>query len=165
MYKIVGADQKEYGPVTQGEIRQWITEGRANAQTIARLADGPWKPLVTFPEFSSLFSNVPPAIGPTPGLTLPPPADGSLPPTSGMAIAGFVCSILGLLCCGPIVSTLGLIFSLIALSQINQIPPRCTGKGLALAGIVIALLGYLFFAILLSTGFLSRALKGLPHNF
>ncbi len=33
MYKIIGADGKEYGPVTSEQVRQWITEGRANAQT------------------------------------------------------------------------------------------------------------------------------------
>src|SRR5262245_21124509 len=59
MYKIVGADQKEYGPVSEEQIRQWITEGRANAQTIARFGEGPWKPLVTFPEFAALFNTAP----------------------------------------------------------------------------------------------------------
>ena len=33
MYKIIGADQKEYGPVTPEQLRQWITEGRASLQT------------------------------------------------------------------------------------------------------------------------------------
>jgi len=53
MYKIIGADQKEYGPVTSDQIRQWIAEGRANAQTLAR-AEGAdeLKPLSAFPEFA-----------------------------------------------------------------------------------------------------------------
>ena len=33
MYKIIGADQKEYGPVTAEQLRQWIAEGRVNGQT------------------------------------------------------------------------------------------------------------------------------------
>ena len=31
MYKILGADQKEYGPVTAEELRIWIAQGRAAA--------------------------------------------------------------------------------------------------------------------------------------
>src|ERR1035437_3047869 len=33
MYKIIGVDGREYGPATAGQLRQWIAEGRANAQT------------------------------------------------------------------------------------------------------------------------------------
>jgi hypothetical protein len=53
MYKIIGADQKEYGPITSDQIRQWIAQGRLNANTLA-LADGTpeWKPLSAFPEFA-----------------------------------------------------------------------------------------------------------------
>ena len=39
MYKIIGIDGREYGPVSAGQLRQWIVEGRANAQTQA-LAPG-----------------------------------------------------------------------------------------------------------------------------
>ena len=46
MYKIIGADQKEYGPVTADQLRQWITEGRVNGQTsVWSEAAGGWKPL------------------------------------------------------------------------------------------------------------------------
>ena len=51
MYYLIGADQKEYGPVSADEVRAWIAEGRANGQTLARFEGGPWKPLSTFPEF------------------------------------------------------------------------------------------------------------------
>jgi uncharacterized membrane protein len=33
MFKIIGADGKEYGPVSGDQVRQWVREGRANAQT------------------------------------------------------------------------------------------------------------------------------------
>ena len=33
MYKIIGADQKTYGPVTAETIREWIASRRANAST------------------------------------------------------------------------------------------------------------------------------------
>jgi hypothetical protein len=53
MYTIVGGDQQQYGPVSVDEVRRWIAEGRASAQTQA-LAEGAteWKPLSAFPEFS-----------------------------------------------------------------------------------------------------------------
>jgi hypothetical protein len=53
MYKIIGADQKEYGPISVEQIRQWIAEGRVNAQTQA-CAEGTqdWRPLGTFPDFA-----------------------------------------------------------------------------------------------------------------
>lgn len=57
MYKIIGADGRQYGPITAQQVRQWIAEGRANAQTMVQ-AEGAtdWKPLWNFPEFST---NVP----------------------------------------------------------------------------------------------------------
>jgi hypothetical protein len=56
MYKIIGADGKEYGPISGEVLRQWIQQGRANAQTRA-LAPGAseWRPLCELSEFSDLF--------------------------------------------------------------------------------------------------------------
>ena len=54
MYKILGSDGREYGPATVEQLRQWMAEGRINAQTLARLeSSAEWKPLWTFPELSS----------------------------------------------------------------------------------------------------------------
>ncbi len=55
MYKIIGDDGREYGPVNADQLRQWIREGRATAQTKAQ-AEGSadWKPISTFPEFSDV---------------------------------------------------------------------------------------------------------------
>ena len=51
MYKIIGADQKEYGPVSAEQLRQWLAEGRANAQTPVQAAGtAGWKPLAAYPE-------------------------------------------------------------------------------------------------------------------
>lgn len=64
MYKIIGADQKEYGPISAEQIRQWIAEGRVNAHTQTCLeGTQEWKPLGMFPEFG-LGSPEP---GTTPG--------------------------------------------------------------------------------------------------
>ena len=66
MYKIIGADQKEYGPVSADEIRRWVAEGRANAQTLLQ-SEGQtdWRPLATFPEFAAPVQSAP--LTPAPG--------------------------------------------------------------------------------------------------
>lgn len=60
MYKIIGADQKQYGPVSADEMRQWIAEGRVNAQTLIQ-AEGQadWRPLSSFPEFATAAQPLP----------------------------------------------------------------------------------------------------------
>lgn len=72
MYKVIGGDQKQYGPVTAEEVRQWIADGRLNAQSVA-WAEGAtdWKPLGSFPEFAdALRANA----------TLHPPLGAALTP-------------------------------------------------------------------------------------
>ncbi|MCI0744773.1 MAG: NINE protein [Verrucomicrobia subdivision 3 bacterium] len=57
MYKIIGGDGQQYGPVTESQIRDWVVAGRANGQSLAQ-AEGSleWKPLSSFSEFSDLAS-------------------------------------------------------------------------------------------------------------
>jgi uncharacterized RDD family membrane protein YckC len=52
MFTLIGADGKEYGPVTIGHVIEWIRDGRANLQTRAKLdREDVWKTLGDFPEF------------------------------------------------------------------------------------------------------------------
>jgi TM2 domain-containing membrane protein YozV len=72
MYKIVGVDGQQYGPVSAEEIRRWIADKRVNAQTLAQAEGGPeWKPLGSFSEFASELKAVPPPIAPP---IAPPPS-------------------------------------------------------------------------------------------
>lgn len=68
MYRIIGADKHEYGPVAGEQLRQWIAEGRANAQTQAKAEGGTeWKRLADYPEFHislGISAGVPPPISP-----------------------------------------------------------------------------------------------------
>src|SRR6266850_1917170 len=75
MYRIIGADGNQYGPISAEQLRQWISEGRANAQTKV-LAEGTteWKPLSEFPEF---FASAPGTSGTTPP---PPPTVPTMQP-------------------------------------------------------------------------------------
>ena len=60
MYKIIGADQKEYGPFTFDQLKQWIAQGRANATTMAcPEGTSDWKQLSAFPEFADSFVKIP----------------------------------------------------------------------------------------------------------
>lgn len=69
--------------------------------------------------------------------------------TNGFAIAGFVLSIVSLLCCGT-TSILGLVFSIIGLVNANK--QNGEGKGLAIAGIVISSIMIILFVCLYGLG-------------
>jgi hypothetical protein len=56
--------------------------------------------------------------------------------TNGLAVAGFVCSIAGILC--GLVTIVGLILSSIGLSQVKKSQGMMKGQGLALAGVIIS---------------------------
>ena len=139
MYKILGSDGKEYGPATAGQLQQWIAEGRANAQT-PTLAPGvpEWKTLGVLPEFAGHFAPpIPPAIGPLKSGTS---TAGQWPKTNFFATAGLIFGILSVTCCccGCPFSILGLVFSLVGLSQINRHPELYEGRGLAIAGLILS---------------------------
>ena len=51
-YKIIGADQTEYGPVSAEQIRQWIAERRVDSETkLQAEGSGEWKRVAEMPEF------------------------------------------------------------------------------------------------------------------
>lgn len=71
MYKIIGADNREYGPVTGDQIRDWVRQGRANRHTRARLEENAdWRSLDHWEEFASLFEG--PTAAPGYGLGFSP---------------------------------------------------------------------------------------------
>lgn len=142
MYKIIGADLKEYGPVTADELKQWIREGRANAQTrVQSEGTAEWRPLGTIPDFAALVGSTPQpyVAAPAPGAVVPTPVRKN----NSMAVAGLVCSLVGLACCPFFIA--GLIFSIIGIRQINRDPSQ-GGKGMAVAGLIISIVT-LFFTI------------------
>ena len=100
MYKIIGADGEEYGPISAGQIRQWISENRANRQTLVQ-AEGSadWKPLAVYPEFADAFQ---PALPPT--LPSTQPAIPTFAPITPPDVPNhLIFSILvTLLCCLPL---------------------------------------------------------------
>ena len=67
MYKILGGDGKEYGPISADVVRVWVAEGRAN--TIASPVDflgTPWSVARRPPEMGEHNQEVVEALGYTP---------------------------------------------------------------------------------------------------
>ncbi|MDB6016515.1 MAG: Interferon-induced transrane protein [Pedosphaera sp.] len=95
MYKIIGANQVEYGPISADQLRQWIAEGRADANTQARLeGTSDWKPLRNFPEFAGSF--------PAQSSSVPPPfstTGGTMPSVPNYLVQAILCT---LCCCLPL---------------------------------------------------------------
>src|ERR1017187_7317251 len=91
MYKIIGADQKEYGPVTADQLRLWLAEGRVNPQTQV-LPEGAteWKALGTLPDFAAASPGSAPAI-----LSIPVTSPAGAELVKGPAIGLIVTAILG----------------------------------------------------------------------
>ena len=170
MYKIVGGDQREYGPVTSDEVRQWITSGRANGQTLASFEGSPWKPLSTFPEFADALRTAtpPPLPSGTPGYVgqtgAPPMAGGVYGGAKGnnIAIAGLVLSILGI-CCVPF-ALIGLVLSIVGFVQINNEPQKySTTKIVPILGIAFGLLWIGLNIVLFATGAFDEVLRNMQR--
>lgn len=61
MFKIIGTDGRQYGPVPAEMIREWIALGRANGETNAQSEGSEeWKPLAQFTEFAEALAQLPP---------------------------------------------------------------------------------------------------------
>lgn len=93
MYKIVGADGRQYGPVSVDQIRRWLAENRVRGDTLVQ-AEGSseWKPLSSLPEFADDLKSAPPPAADTPPTIAPPP-----PPFAARAsnkIPAGICGIL-----------------------------------------------------------------------
>jgi hypothetical protein len=149
-YIIIGGDQKEYGPISADDVRQWIAEGRAAAQSKVK-AEGAteWKTLADFTEFRDLLKN--PA---------PPPlavAPATAPKTSGMAVTSLVLGILGMFTCG-LTALAGLIVGICAMAKVKNSQGALRGNGIALAGTIVSAVFLTFAPIAILAAMLLPAL-------
>lgn len=144
MYKIIGADQKEYGPVSAEQLRQWLAEGRVNIQTQV-LPEGAteWKALGDLPEFAGASPTPIPAI-----TVIPAPGPDAAERVRGPAIGLIVTAILGAL-----VQIVSLIFNVAGASFLanSQMPKEAWANmfsgtiGVVSCIIAILLSGLIFF--------------------
>jgi hypothetical protein len=133
-YRIVGTDGRTYGPVGLEQLRQWIAQGRADSRTPV-LVEGArdWTYLGLVPELAADVAAAPPRIGALPS------AAGTARRTNGFATAGLICGLLSWTCCCCLpFNLLGLVFSIIALVQINSQAQPQEGRAFAITGLVLS---------------------------
>jgi hypothetical protein len=110
MYKIIGGDQREYGPITSEQLRQWIAEGRANGQTkVQTEGSSEWKPHGSIPELASALGP-PPLVSATTSLPSRPMEVSSHIPN--YLVQSILCT---LCCCLP----LGIV-AIVYAAQVNS---------------------------------------------
>lgn len=81
MYRMIGADGKEYGPLTEAQLLEFITQRRANNFTrVRREGTEDWRALGEWPEFAEALRNAQAA---APAL----PPSGAEPPRTGDSLA------------------------------------------------------------------------------
>jgi hypothetical protein len=153
MYRIIGADEKEYGPISLDQLRQWIAEGRANGQTRV-LPEGSteWKTVNDIPELAALPGR--PA-APAPVLQQTYVQAGQAPKTNLLAIISLVCGIISFAACccyGLPFNLAGIVCAIIALNQIKNDPLNQQGKGLAIAGLIVSIASIVLMICLLIAG-------------
>ena len=143
MYKIIGADGKEYGPIGLEQLSQWIADGRVNLQTKVQPVGAPdWKSASEIPELQAIFAG----LGRTAPAGAPSPisAPASAQPQQGLAVTSLVLGILSLVCLGPLTGIPAIICGHIARKRSRLSPAQYGGSGMAIAGLV---LGYASLAL------------------
>jgi len=180
MYRVLGADQKEYGPISADQVREWIAQGRLNRESLASAEGAPgWKPLGNFPEFAgdlggpTISGKVTPApfsVGPTtPAVRSPPPGPAVASGQNSLAMISLVLGILALVfscCCYGLPFNIGgIICGFIALSQLRATPGQ-SGRELATVGLVLSFLSIAIGAVFLVIGLAfngAEILRNLKH--
>lgn len=93
MFKMIGGDGREYGPISAEQLREWIVEQRANGQTmLQREGTTDWLPLAAFPEFTEALAAAWPG-DPAPSAAPPPtlaPGQPVSDPVGGWSPTGAV---------------------------------------------------------------------------
>ncbi|HTD66082.1 MAG TPA: GYF domain-containing protein [Candidatus Limnocylindria bacterium] len=139
MYKILGGNQKEYGPVTADQVREWIAQRRANAQTMVQLEGATeWTPLSALPELAAAL-NAPPTYATT--ATAAPAADSPvsvvIPYKNPKALIGYYFGIFSLIpCIGLPLGIAAFVLGILGLKAAKA-HPNARGKVHAWVGIIL----------------------------
>jgi hypothetical protein len=87
MYRIIGGDGKEYGPISAEQLKQWLRDRRVNGQTQVRAeGDAGFRPLSSFPDLGA-------------GVAVPPPLFEAPPSYMVYSVLVTIC---GCLLVGPV---------------------------------------------------------------
>jgi len=153
MYKILASDGKEYGPVSLEQLRQWIAEGRVNAETRVQESGAPdWKTAAEFPEIAALLAAPPPPIaGPA---RVSAPVSPLLPvarPSKGLAITSFVLGLASFVLCLSIFTGIpAIVCGHIARGRARRSPDQYGGVAFAVAGLILGYLSILYTIMLVA---------------
>lgn len=152
MFTILGGDSKEYGPVSAEQLRAWITAGRANLDTRAKLAgENEWRRLGDMPEFNGTAdATTPPALTAAPASAGAAAASALVPADRLMRLASAALDFfISVLCAMPGALVLGTAFLdiVIAVARGQQPDVSQINPGRLLIG--FALLGLASFTLLL----------------
>lgn len=147
MYRIIGQDGREYGPVSRDTLLQWIRENRVGPQTPA-LPEGEtqWRVVGHLPEFAAAFTATTAAV--------PPPLSAFARPTAApqtlrtLALLSFVSGLLAwILCCccyGVPLNVAAVVLGAVVLYLGQGDPATAESRGWALAGLILGGLSVLF---------------------
>jgi hypothetical protein len=161
MYRIIGGDGKEYGPVGADEVRRWIAERRLHPTSLVKVeGTNEWKPVSSALEFADALAALNPSSAPIATSAIPAVTQQS----NSMATFGLVLSCFSLVCCGcgP-VAILGIVFSIIGLSQANRDQMQ-TGRALAIAGIVIGIIALLGTGLAAALGLFGNLIEAIKSH-
>ena len=135
MYKIIGADGKEYGPISLELLQRWQAEGRINSRTrILGPGATEWKNAAEFPELAFEEAE---RIAVAAAAAQAAAAVGGQ--RKGLAIASFVLGLLSLVLCfaAPVTAIPAIILGHIAHVKSRRARDVYGGGGLAIAGFVL----------------------------
>lgn len=166
-YTVMGSDGQAYGPADAARVREWIRQGRVDNRTAVLVAGAAeWTFLGLLPEFAADFGGAPPVISPLKSAGGPAPVLSEK--SNSLATWGFICGLLSWTLCGCCVpfSVLGLVLSIIGLTQVNASGGKQDGQGFAIAGIALSALNLLWSLGLTAMSFIqqpSPLLLNFPH--
>ncbi len=133
MYKIIGSDGKEYGPVSLEQLRQWVAQGRVNAQTrVQTVGAADWKTAAEFPELGLAA-----AVSGTDSARAPLSRGQAGGQQNGLAITSFVLGLLSLVCLGLLAGIPAIVCGHVARGRAQRSPAQYGGAGFALAGLIM----------------------------
>lgn len=156
-----GENGQQIGPIDDATMRAAISGGKVGVQTLVwKEGMANWQPVSQVTELASSpgieSPYIPPVSAPVYyGGTAYAPGVGR---TSGLAISGMVCGIVGLVTCFFLLGIPAVICGHMAMSQINNSSLPMSGRGMAISGLVMGylqIIGCLSFLGILLAGFRS----------
>jgi hypothetical protein len=149
MYKIVGVDGKEYGPVSLEQMQRWVAEGRVNPRTQVQEAGATeWKTAAEFPELSAALAAA--GFGATPFAQPPSFPSQVVMQQKGLAVTSFVLGLVSLVCFGFLTGIPAIICGHIAHSRARRLPAQYGGTGFAIAGFALGYASFLATCVLVA---------------